>query len=131
MGEIRPRDVARIRDTQVRPPKWKRLICISVRPPRFLRINSDSHWEPHLRLRQAECNFLDYDSYVELRQLVRVGPDEFREAIARPDNPIGRLTDEVARRIAFEAQRASTLSDENRRIVREGLVGEEDHNPGD
>src|SRR5438128_2477531 len=123
MGEIRPRDVAKILDTEVRRPKWKRLICVSEQPRRFLRINSQPQWRPHMRIRQAECNFLDYDSYVELRELVRVGPDEFRDAVARGDNPIGRLTDEMARQIEFEVQRAPTLSDENRRIVREGLLG--------
>ena len=126
MGEIRPRDVAKILDRQVRPAKWKRLICVSEQPRRFLRINSDPQWRPHMKILRAECNFLDYDSYVELRELVRVGPTEFRDAVARPDNPIGRLTDEMARQIELEAQRAPTLSDENRRLVREGLLGKED-----
>ena len=120
MGEIRPRDVIRIFDTQTRPQKTKRL---------FLRINSEPLWQPHIKINQADCNFLDWDSYVELNELIRVGVSELREAVARSDNPIGQLSDEIARRIAFAALQASTLSDERRRIVWEGLVGTESQNP--
>jgi hypothetical protein len=129
MGEIRPRDVIRILDTELQPPRIKRLICVCERPWLFLRTNTEPIWPPHIKIRQADCNFLDWDSYVELNELVRVDSTEFRNAVARPDNPIGSLTDEVAQQIAFAAQQAPTLSDERRRIVWEGLVGSKRQNP--
>ena len=129
MGEIRPRDVIRIFDTQTRPQKTKRLICVCVRERLFLGINSEPLWQPHIKINQADCNFLDWDSYVKLNELIRVGVSELREAVARSDNPIGQLSDEIACRIAFAALQASTLSDERRRIVWEGLVGTESQNP--
>lgn len=77
-----------------------------------------------MKLRLAECDgFLDWDSYVELRELVRVTPPELREALARPDNPIGRVNEQIARQIAFAAKQAVTLSEELSDIVWEGLVG--------
>lgn len=123
MADLKPRDVIRVFDNQTRPPKWKRLICVCPRRRLFLRINSEPIWLPHTLLRQVECpDFLDWDSYVEFRELARIPPREFREALARTDNPLGRLSDAIARRVAFEAQQADTLSDERRRIVWEGLV---------
>ena len=71
----------------------------------------------------SENPFLVWDSYVELRELVRVSPNDLRQALARTENRIGTITDSVAREIAFAAHQANTLSDEIRAIVWEGLVG--------
>jgi hypothetical protein len=76
-------------------------------------------------LKLADCaDFLEWDSYVELRGLVRVPISEFREAVARADNPIGRVSDQIARQIAFAAQQTGTISDEQRGIIWENLVGD-------
>lgn len=123
MGRPAPRDVIRVFDTQISEPKWKRFICVSPERRLFLRINSNPYWPPHVKIREAENRgFLDHDSYVELTGLVRVPIFEFNRAIARSDNPMGRVTESVAREIAFAAQRAATLSDEHRQIIRDALV---------
>jgi len=126
MHNIRPRDVIKIFDTQLRAANWKRLICVCERRRLFLRINSRPFWTPHIQVRQIDApEFLDWDSYVELRELVRIFSPELREALIRADNPIGRVSQKIARQIAFAAQTAPTLSDERRAIVWEGLVGSE------
>lgn len=124
MEQLRTRDVIKALDQQTRPPKKKRLICVCERRPLFLWINSHPLWPPHIKIKQCDCpNFLDWDSYVELRNLVRVGRDDLQFALTRDENPLGRLTDEVTRQIAFAAQRTRTLNDEQRLIIWEGLVG--------
>ena len=124
MDGLVTRDVLKLWDTEIRAPNWKRLICVCPRRRFFLRINTRPFWPPHTRLRQADCaDFLEWDSYVELRGLIRIPISEFREAIARPGNPIGRISDQIARQIAFAAQQAPTISDEQRGIIWEKLVG--------
>jgi hypothetical protein len=124
MADLHPRDVIRIFDNQMRAPNYKRLICVCVPRRLFLRINTHPYWPPHIKIHQVDCSdFLDWDSYVELRELVRVGFSELAVALMRPDNPIGRVNDRVARLIEFAAQQAATLSDEMRGIIREGLLG--------
>jgi len=123
MAGLRCRDVIKLFDKQLRSPSWKLLICVCPRRRLFLRINSRPLWNPHHRLRQSENTFLSWDSYVELRELVRVPPNELRQALARQENPIGMMDEREARATAFAAQQASTLSDEMRGIVWEGLVG--------
>jgi hypothetical protein len=124
MDRLTPRDVIRAFDRQVRTPNWKRLICVCQRRRFFLRINSEPIWHPHVIIRQLDCrDFLNWDSYVELQELMRVGVADLSTALARDDNPLGRLNDIVAREIAVAARQATTLSDERRAIVWEGLVG--------
>jgi hypothetical protein len=71
----------------------------------------------------SDCDFLEHDSYVELRELVRVRISEWIKALATSDNPLGRLTDDVSRRIAEAALHAPTLSADRRSMIWEALVG--------
>jgi hypothetical protein len=124
MVELKPRDVIKVFDSQMRAPNWKCLICVCERRRLFLRINTRPYWPPHVKIKLADCpGFLEWDSYVELRELVRVSATELRRALLQSDNPLGRLSDPVARQIAFAAQQASTISDDRRGIIWEGLVG--------
>lgn len=119
---LRCRDVIKLFDKQLRSPNWKWLICVCPQRRLFLRINSQPFWRPHFKLRRRDNQFLNWDSYVELRELVRVSVPDLRQTLAKPESRIGVITEAVARELAFAAQQASTLSDEMRGIVWEGLV---------
>jgi hypothetical protein len=67
----------RVLDRQVRPqPKQKRLICIEPEKQWFLRINSPSKYKPNHPIAKDDCDFLDHDSFVELRQLTVEGAED-------------------------------------------------------
>jgi len=125
LADLKPGDVIKAFDREIDPANWKRLICICPTRRLFLRINSNPLWTPHIRVLQADsADCLDWDSFVELRQLVRIGIRELRQALLRPENPLGHLPDKVCREIAFAAFQAATLSDDNRRLIWENLVGD-------
>lgn len=114
---LRPGDVIRVWDRQVRPPKYKRLICIDGEKQRFLRINSAPKFRPHHQLLAADSDFLDHDSYVELRQLVRPYAYEIQQA-----DHLGRLSREQAEALVLAAQQAETLSQEHKDLIAEALT---------
>lgn len=64
---------------------------------------------------------LDWDSYVELRQLVRFPHDDVKRAIAQPGSILGRLSPDEARAVAWTARQCPALSDENQQLVWENL----------
>jgi hypothetical protein len=119
--------VIRLRDSQTRPPQTKRHICICPTRRLFLRINTEDHWHPSHELAfSRNSQFLEYTSFVELRQLCRFSMAELRDALARPENPIGRLTTCEANALAWSAGRAETLRDEFQHLVWERLTQDYD-----
>jgi hypothetical protein len=60
--------------------------------------------------------FLDHDSYVELNQLVRHSNHQLKEA-----EPIGRLSPGEAAKLIAAADRADTLNDEQKALIRRNL----------
>ena len=120
-----PGHVVRIIDPFTTPPKPKRIICVCPHGRRFLRINSQPLWLPHHRLSLAKNHtFLDHDSYVELRQLLRFGPADLERALSRASNLLGRMTPSEAMTLAWAAKRAETLSQELQNLIWERLVDE-------
>ena len=111
-----PGDVIRVWDRQVRPPKEKRLICLHAENQHFLRINSKPLFPPHHPLRASECDFLEHDSYVELRQLVRPYAYEIQEAIL-----LGRLPKSTATQLIIATDGCDTLTEDQKQIIRETL----------
>ena len=118
-----PGHVIRIYDPNIRPPNYKRHICICPRRRLFLRINSRPLWPPQHQLTLPENSaIIEYESYVELRQLWRFGPSELEHALKRPNNPLGRMTQSEALALAWSARRAETLSEEFQELIWENLV---------
>jgi hypothetical protein len=118
-----PGHVIRLRDSLTRPPQTKRHICICPERRLFLRINTEDHWHPsHTLDYAANSAFLDYTSFVELRQLCRFSIRELQAALARPENPLGRLTQPEALALAWSARRAETLRDEFQLLTWERLT---------
>ena len=112
----------RILDQGVDPPGFKRHICICAERRLFLRINSHPRWQPHHLLRHRVNPFLDWDSYVELRQLCRFRESDIRAALTRADNPLGRLSRAEANELAWSVSRAETLAEGWQRLIHERLV---------
>ena len=109
---LTPGDVVRVWDRQVRPPKQKRLICIAPDRQLFLRINSDPKFAPNHLLLAAESDFLDHDSYVELRQLIRPYAYEIQQA-----EKLGRLTRRQAVALVAAVNEARTLQQDHKDLV--------------
>lgn len=109
---LSPGDVIRIHDRWTHPPKPKRHICICMTRQFFLRINSRSIYSPCHLLRQADNDFLEKDSYVELTQLVR----HFAYDIPKAEI-LGRLTGGEARRLILAAEAAETLTPAHKRLI--------------
>ena len=117
-------DVIQVFDRRTDPRKIKRNICICPRRRLFLRINSKPYWQPHHRLLAAESrSFLDEDSFVELRMLLTFSNSELDEALRRPGNPLGRLSRDQAKGLAFAARKAETLTGEQQRLIQDCLTG--------
>ena len=114
---VRPGEVIRVWDRQVNPPKFKRLICISSEKQLFLRINSRALFKPHHLLLASESDFLDYDSYVELRQLIRPYAYEIQQA-----EPLGQLSAKQAMSLISSAHNAETLPQEHKDLIAESLA---------
>ncbi len=114
---LAPGDVILVWDRGTRPPKHKRLICIDPGRQLFLRINFKALFRPHHPLSAAESDFLDHDSFVELRQLVR----PFAYDIAQARN-LGRLTARQTRSLLESVEAAETLSDEQKELIRTSLL---------
>jgi hypothetical protein len=106
--------------TEPKKPKWH--ICICDSRGLFLRINSKPLWPPHYQLLADRNDFLDHDSYVELRQLCGFSHNAVVAAMRRPRNPLGSLTKEEALRLAMSARRAVTLSEEHKDLIWNNLT---------
>lgn len=109
-----PKDVYRIFDRTTRPAKEKRAICVCDRMKLFLRLNSRSLWKPHHLIFAVNCDFLDHDSYVELRSLIRYLDEDI--AVAQH---LGRLSHPVAKSIMDAVEAAPTFSQRNKDLIRD------------
>jgi hypothetical protein len=116
-----PRDVLRIWDRHTSPNKLKRHICICPARQLFLRVNSRPLFKPNHLLRKAHNSFLDYDSYVELQQLIRHFAYEIQEA-----EYLGHLGTSEAQLLCASVRDAVTLSPEHKSFIIEKLSGEID-----
>jgi hypothetical protein len=70
-------------------------------------------------LRVNNSSFLTHDSYVELTQLVRHVADD----IARAEH-LGVMNMNEARKLVAAAEKAVTLSEEHKQLIRERLLAE-------
>jgi hypothetical protein len=110
--------VIRLLDTDITPTKVKRHICVCPADRLFLRLNTTPLWKPHLRVAfAANSAFLDHDSYVELRQVYRPSRADLDQAMARPDNPLGRISGKLAMEIMLTARGAEMLSEDMQDII--------------
>lgn len=114
---IRPGDVVRVWDRQTQPAKPKRLICIAPEKQLFLRINSDPKFKPNHPLFASESDFLDHDSYVELRQLIRPYAYDIQQA-----ELLGRLTARQAASLVEAARLAESLTQEHKDLIASRLT---------
>ena len=115
---VAPRDVIRIFDRFVRPNKPKRHLCVCDRLQLFLRINSEAVYQPCHPLLQADNpSFLTHDSFIELQQLVRHVADDIVQA-----EYLGAMNMNEARKVVAAAEKAVTLTDEQKQIIRERLL---------
>ncbi len=113
----KPGEVVLVWDREVHPPKYKRLICIDPSKQYFLRINSKPTYRPHHPLEAVDADFLDHDSYVELRQLVRPFAYEIAEA-----EHLGNLSLQQAMSLMESVEQAETLSQEHKDLIIERLT---------
>jgi len=113
---LRPGDVIRVWDRQIYPADFKRLIAIAPERQRFLRINSKPIYRPAHPIAAAGANFLDHDSYVELRNLVRPLAYEIAQA-----DYLGALTHAHAVDLIQAVKLANTLSPEHKDLIVERL----------
>ena len=113
---LRPGDVIRVWDRYTRPPKSKRMICISSERQLFLRINSNARFRPNHPIAASGADFLDHDSFVELRQLIRPFAYEIQQA-----DYLGQLTFEQAAALLEAVRTARTLSEEHKELIAEQL----------
>jgi hypothetical protein len=115
---VAPRDVIRILDRFTRPNKDKLHICVCDRLQLFLRINSQAVFQPaHPILRADNKSFLTHDSFVELQQLIRNVADDIAQA-----EYLGKMNMNEARKLVEAAERAVTLTDEQKELIRERLL---------
>lgn len=115
--------VIKVSDRQTSPPnQMKRHLCVHPVKRLFLRINKNPYW-PTRHLLEAKNNpvILDWDSYVELHQLCRFGPDEVSRALGRPDAVLGRMSAGEANAVAWAARRSPALSEEYQQLVWDNL----------
>jgi hypothetical protein len=113
-----PRDVIRIYDRFTRPNKLKRHLCVSDERQLFLRINSESIYPTcHLILLADNRSFLTHESYVEFQQLLRHVADDIVQA-----DYLGTMSMNEARKLVAAAEKALTLTEEQKEIVRECLL---------
>jgi hypothetical protein len=92
------------------------LICVAPERQLFLRINSEPKFKPHHLLRQNESTFLDHDSYVELRQLIRLYAHDMQQC-----EILGRLSETQARSLVIVASGCATLSQDHKDLIAESL----------
>lgn len=116
---IAPRDVIRIYDRFTRPNKPKRHLCVCDKCHLFLRINTEPIFPTfHPIFLVDNRSFLTHDSYVELQQLLRHVADDIVQA-----EYLGTMSMNEARKLVAAAERAATLSEEHKQIIKECLLG--------
>lgn len=113
---VSPGDVIRIEDRETIPIKIKIHICVCMAEHLFMRINSKPLWQPCHMLLRKHNQYLDHDSYAELNQLVRHYNHQLRDA-----EVVGRLSSSEAQKLIASAERAETLSDEQKSLIRQRL----------
>jgi hypothetical protein len=115
--QFEPGAVIALPDARVRPRnKLKWHICICPARRLFLRINSKPLWQPWHFIRAKNNPFLDHDSYVELTTLHFFPESELRSA-----RKVGQLTAKEQVNLAYAAQEAATLNDEQKDLIWEKL----------
>lgn len=119
-----PGHVIKITDPWTAPPKQiKRHVCVCPERRLFLRINSSPLWPPFHRLSAVRNpGLIDWDSFVELRQLFRFPFDEVRRAITRQENPLGRMSEEEANALAWAARQSPALSEDSQGVIWDNLA---------
>lgn len=113
---LAPGDVVRVFDRTTRPAKAKRMICVDPERQYFLRINTKPKWPPHHRIDAADADFLDHDSYVELRQLVRPYAYEIQSA-----ELLGHLTRQQVAALVAAVLASATLPQDHKDLIAEQL----------
>lgn len=113
---VSPRDVVKLWDRHTRPNKPKIHICVCERRQLFLRINSNPVYKPCHALSAAANTFLEWDSYVELTQLVR----HIKYEIDRAEF-MGRISQREIYGLLEAVWEAETLSDEHKSLIDERL----------
>lgn len=115
MAAISPGDVIRAHDWQA--SKLKRLICLDWGKQQFLRINSEPLWKPHVLIAADGADFLTHDSYVTLRQLVRIRAYDLLKV-----DHLGRLKGEHVETIVAGVKMAKTLTADQKDEILECLA---------
>lgn len=105
-------DVIRVWDRRTNPAKFKRHICICPEKQLFFRINSKPLFPPHMILRAIDSDFLDYDSYIELQQLVRHYQYEIEHA-----DVIGRLNSNQIAALSISVSTCTALSEDWKEFI--------------
>lgn len=118
-------DVLAIFDDNTRPKKIKWHLCVCDNPHYFLRINSNPLFRPNCLLRSAEMAFLRHDSYLEMGRLFEFSPAQVHAAMAAGGYK-GRLSALDRRDVVFEIEKATTLTREQKDLIRYHLLREQD-----
>ena len=108
------KDVYQVFDRFTRPQKLKRAICVCPKMMLFLRINSEPLWKPNHLICAVNCDFIDHDSYVELKSLLKYSHDDLGDG-----KRLGRLTPPIAKGIMDAVEAAGTLSQAHKDLVRD------------
>lgn len=109
---VQTRDVVLIWDRHTTPHKPKIHICVCPERQRFLRINSRPLFRPHHKLLKKDNGFLEHDSYVSMKNLIRHMAYEIERA-----KPVGILSEEQARLLCEAVRGARTLNDEDKDFI--------------
>ena len=96
-------------DTEIRPNKWKMLVCIQPDCGYFFRINSRP-WQPALKIEKCPHHeFLKWDSYLECKTPLEL--DEFTiEQSINSKGIVGRIHKSLAPEIFSEVKNSITIS---------------------
>lgn len=113
---LKPGDVIRVFDRQLRLPKPKILICVVPEMQLFLRINSKPIYRPNHPILAEDSNFLHHDSYVELRQFIR----PFAYDIQLADE-LGELTQQQAGDLIEAVNQSKVMSQDHKELVADHL----------
>ncbi|HVM98917.1 MAG TPA: hypothetical protein VMT68_01795 [Caulobacteraceae bacterium] len=115
--QLAPGLVIAVADPRVRPRnrvKWH--ICVCPERRRFLRINSKPLWTPWHFIEVTKNPFLDHDSHVELTALHFFAESELRGATIVGQMPQGEQVN-----LAYAAQNADTLNEDEKDLIWERL----------
>lgn len=111
-------DVLKLFDGTTKPPKHKRFICVCVAEGWFFRINSEGHFRPCEKIREADfCGCIDYDSYLELRGPIGFLDEEVDEALNDPRSYLGRLDADAMRILLTHVRNARALLGKEKKAI--------------